>query len=60
MKNSYKGKTLMITGGTGSFGNEMLRYFLNNIESNSFMIVLAAKINLLNVFFSKKELFIYP
>lgn len=32
MKNSYKGKTLMITGGTGSFGNEMLRYFLNNTE----------------------------
>jgi UDP-N-acetylglucosamine 4,6-dehydratase/5-epimerase len=28
----FKDKTLMITGGTGSFGNEMLRYFLNNTE----------------------------
>ena len=28
----FKDKTLLITGGTGSFGNEVLKYFLNNIE----------------------------
>lgn len=32
MENNFKGKTLLITGGTGSFGNEMLRYFLKNTE----------------------------
>lgn len=26
----FKNKTLLITGGTGSFGNKMLRYFLEN------------------------------
>ena len=25
----FKNKTLLITGGTGSFGNEVLKYFLN-------------------------------
>lgn len=29
---SFKDKTLLITGGTGSFGNRMLRYFLKNID----------------------------
>ena len=29
---SFKGKTLLITGGTGSFGNKMLRYFLSNTD----------------------------
>jgi len=29
---SFKNKTLLITGGTGSFGNKMLRYFLNNTD----------------------------
>ena len=29
---SFKGKTLLITGGTGSFGNRMLRFFLDNTE----------------------------
>lgn len=29
-KNMYKGKTLLITGGTGSFGNAMLKGFLNS------------------------------
>ena len=28
----FKDKTLLITGGTGSFGNKMLRYFLNNTD----------------------------
>lgn len=29
---SFKDKTLLITGGTGSFGNKMLRYFLKNTD----------------------------
>lgn len=29
---SFQNKTLLITGGTGSFGNKMLRYFLNNTD----------------------------
>ncbi|MFA5532001.1 MAG: polysaccharide biosynthesis protein [Candidatus Shapirobacteria bacterium] len=29
---SFKNKTLLITGGTGSFGNRMLRYFLKNTD----------------------------
>lgn len=29
---NFKSKTLLITGGTGSFGNKMLRYFLNNTD----------------------------
>lgn len=29
---NFKNKTLLITGGTGSFGNKMLRYFLKNTE----------------------------
>lgn len=29
---NFKHKTLLITGGTGSFGNKMLRYFLNKTE----------------------------
>lgn len=28
----FKDKTLLITGGTGSFGNKMLRYFLKNTD----------------------------
>ena len=28
MKNTFTGKTLMITGGTGSFGNTVLKHFL--------------------------------
>ena len=28
----FERKKLMITGGTGSFGNKMLRYFLNNTD----------------------------
>lgn len=32
IENDFKGKTLMITGGTGSFGNQMLRYFLDNTQ----------------------------
>lgn len=28
----FKHKTLLITGGTGSFGNKMLRYFINNTD----------------------------
>lgn len=28
----FKDKTLLITGGTGSFGNEVLRYFLKNVD----------------------------
>ena len=28
----FKDKTLLITGGTGSFGNKMLRYFLENTD----------------------------
>ncbi|MGL4367328.1 MAG: polysaccharide biosynthesis protein [Brevinemataceae bacterium] len=28
----FKDKTLVITGGTGSFGNQMLRYFLDHTE----------------------------
>jgi UDP-glucose 4-epimerase len=34
MKNriSFKGKTLLVTGGTGSFGNEIVRYFLSNTD----------------------------
>lgn len=31
-KTSFKGKKLLITGGTGSFGNKMLRYFLKNTD----------------------------
>ncbi|MEI6690168.1 MAG: polysaccharide biosynthesis protein [bacterium] len=29
---SFKNKTLLITGGTGSFGNKMLRHFLDNTD----------------------------
>jgi UDP-glucose 4-epimerase len=29
---SFKNKTLLITGGTGSFGNKMLKYFLENTD----------------------------
>jgi UDP-N-acetylglucosamine 4,6-dehydratase/5-epimerase len=29
---TFKDKTLLITGGTGSFGNRMLRYFLNHTD----------------------------
>ena len=28
----FKDKILLITGGTGSFGNKMLRYFINNTD----------------------------
>lgn len=28
----FKNKTLLITGGTGSFGNQILKYFIKNIE----------------------------
>jgi len=31
-KESFKGKKLLITGGTGSFGNKMLLHFLNNTD----------------------------
>ena len=34
----FKGKTLLITGGTGSFGNKMLRYFLNNTDINEIRV----------------------
>lgn len=30
MKSTYEGKTLMITGGTGSFGNTVLKHFLES------------------------------
>ena len=29
---NFKDKTLLITGGTGSFGQEMLKYFINNTD----------------------------
>ncbi len=29
---SFSGKTLLITGGTGSFGQKMLKYFINNTD----------------------------
>lgn len=32
VKVDYKNKKLLITGGTGSFGNKMLRYFLQNTD----------------------------
>lgn len=32
IENNFKDKVLLITGGTGSFGNKMLRYFLDNTE----------------------------
>lgn len=35
---SFKDKTLLITGGTGSFGNKMLTYFLENTEINEVRI----------------------
>ncbi len=35
---SFKNKTLLITGGTGSFGNKMLRYFLKNTDINEIRI----------------------
>lgn len=35
---SFKNKTLLITGGTGSFGNKMLRYFLNNTNINEIRV----------------------
>lgn len=31
-QSNFKKKTLLITGGTGSFGNKMLQYFLNNTD----------------------------
>lgn len=31
-QSDFKNKILLITGGTGSFGNKMLRYFLNNTD----------------------------
>ena len=31
---AFKGKTLLITGGTGSFGNAVLKNFLNIELSN--------------------------
>lgn len=34
----FKDKTLLITGGTGSFGNKMLRYFLNNTNINEIRV----------------------
>lgn len=34
----FKEKTLLITGGTGSFGNKMLRYFLNNTDINEIRV----------------------
>ena len=30
MSSYFSGKTLMITGGTGSFGNAVLKHFLNS------------------------------
>lgn len=38
MKDKYKNKTLLITGGTGSFGNEMVRYFLMNTNIGNIRI----------------------
>lgn len=32
IENNFKDKVLLITGGTGSFGNKMLRYFLENTD----------------------------
>ena len=28
----FKNKTLLITGGTGSFGQKMLKFFINNTD----------------------------
>ncbi|PIP53412.1 UDP-glucose 4-epimerase, partial [Candidatus Beckwithbacteria bacterium CG23_combo_of_CG06-09_8_20_14_all_34_8] len=35
---TFKDKTLLITGGTGSFGNKMLRYFLENTDVGEIQI----------------------
>lgn len=37
-KTIFKDRTLLITGGTGSFGNRMLRYFLKNPENKEIRI----------------------
>jgi len=37
-KMTFKDKTLLITGGTGSFGNKMLRYFLENTDVGEIQI----------------------
>ena len=34
----FKNKTLLITGGTGSFGQKMLKFFINNTDIEKFII----------------------
>lgn len=38
MKKFYKNKTLLITGGTGSFGQRMVRYLLKNFDLKKIII----------------------
>ena len=38
LQKKFKDKTLLITGGTGSFGNEILRFFLKNLDMKEIRI----------------------